>query len=126
MLNFSDKKKEYLRITTRFLKEVGLYDLWLKYCYEHSKKYENWLETLDEKITIQEILGDTNFTNFVKGHRKLDLKGYYIYEIFGEFLLKTNSEYCDELDEYSYSINMLDVNIEGKKVTWTEKKRNKC
>ena len=118
MLNFSDKKKEYLRITTRFLKEVGLYDLWRKYCYEHNKKYGNWLETLDEGITIQEILGDSNFTNFVKGHRKLDLKGYYIYEIFGEFLLKTNSEYCDEVDEHS--INMLGINIEGKKVTWND------
>ena len=114
MLNFSDKQKEYLRITSRFLKEVRLYDLWLKYCY--SKGWAlNWIETLDGELEVQDILGKTSFTTFVKKYRKINLDGYCIYEIFGEYLKKTNSEYSDKL--YGKSINMLNIDIEGKKVT---------
>ncbi len=118
MSNYSDKKKEYLRITTRFLKEVGLYDLWVKYCNTHKMVYDCLRENLREDLYIQDILGKTNFTKFVRRHTHLRLKGYAIYEIFGEYLRKTKSKYIKEV--YEYSNNMLNVDVEGKKITWND------
>ena len=118
MLNYSDKKKEYLRITTRFLKEVGLYNLWVKYYNTHKMLDDCWIENLQEDLCIQDILGNTSFTNFVRRHTHLRLRGYAIYEIFGEYLRKTKSKYIKEVDEYSN--NMLNVDVEGKKITWND------
>ena len=112
--NFTKEKKEYLRIASRFLKEVGLYDLWLKYCYDPNEN-KNWVNK--EKLGITDILGCTNFTDYVMRHKpQIDVNGYYIFKIFGEYVLKMHPEYGYMVSDESY--DMLTVDKEGKKITW--------
>lgn len=110
--NFTDKEKEYLRIASRFLKEVGLYDLWIRYLYD-SDSHPTWREKECEEP--HQILSWTLFTDFVETHRgDLDLKGYCIYEIFIEYLKKMNTGYPN--DDYG----ILDVDKEKKKVKFRD------
>lgn len=112
--NFTDKEKEYLRITSRFLKEVGLYDLWIRYLYD-SKSKPTWREK--ECESIKNILSWTLFTDFVEKYRgDLDLRGFCIYEIFCEYVRKMHPEYPVGL--LSRSVNLLDIDKEGKKIRW--------
>lgn len=82
MSNFTDKKKEYLRITSRFLKELRLYDLWLKYCYDSSVNH-NWEQRADKQlINPGSILGATEFTDYIRKYdRDIKRHGYYMYEL---------------------------------------------
>ena len=112
--NFTKEKKEYLRIASRFLKEVGLYDLWLKYCYDPNEN-KNWINK--GKLGITDILGCTSFTDYVIRHKpQIDVNGYCIFEIFGEYVLKMHPEYGYMVSDESY--DMLTVDKEGKKITW--------
>jgi hypothetical protein len=112
--NFTKEKKEYLRIASRFLKEVGLYDLWIKYCYDPDQS-KNWIKK--EKIGITDILRCTNFTYYVIRHKpRIDVNGYRIFEIFGEYVLKMHPEYEYMVSDKSY--DMLTIDTERKKITW--------
>lgn len=112
--NFTKEKKEYLRIASRFLKEVGLYDLWLKYCYDLNES-KSWINK--EKLGITDILGCTNFTDYVMRHNKhVNVNGYCIYEIFGEYIVKMHPEYEHMVSDKSRG--MLTIDTERKKITW--------
>lgn len=110
--NFTDEKKEYLRMASRFLKELGLYGLWIRYCY-NPKTSKNWLHEKCNDAT--DILGKTSFTGWVKDYtadknmiRVLD-NNICIYELFGEYLKKVEQK--DVWQDY------LNVDIEKKKIT---------
>lgn len=112
--NFTDKEKEYLRIASRFLKEVGLYDLWIQYLYTPNS-HCSWRDKECENIT--DILGWTLFTHFVKEHkRRIKLGDWCMFEIFGEYVKKMHPEY-DGTFPY-FSRNRLDIDTENKKVEW--------
>lgn len=108
MLKFSEDKKEALRIASRFLKEVGLYDLWIRYCYDLTTN-KNWIEEPLRNIT--DILGKTCFTDYVLKHRasfllRNVLDEYCTYELFGEFVKKEYPQY--EIHEYSSGVISID------------------
>jgi hypothetical protein len=111
--NFTDEKKEYLRIASRFLKEVGLYDLWIKYCY-NTKTSKSWAYEKCRDAT--DILGKTSFTRWVRDHSSnpellhILEDGICVYELLGEYLFKVDGKVC-------YWQDYLDVDIEKKKVT---------
>jgi hypothetical protein len=94
MSNFSSQTKEYLRIASRFLKEVGLYDLWIRYCYDPTK-CKTWVDK--EKCIITDIIGCTTFTDYVIKHRPEAVRNfasvYCLYEVFGEYVNKMHPEY---------------------------------
>lgn len=112
--NFTDEKKEYLRMTSRFLKEVGLYDLWIRYCYSPNTS-KSWLYEKCKDAT--DILGKTCFTTWVKNrsnNKRLCqvLNEMCVYELFGEYLTKMNND-----NKYVGSKEYLNIDIEKKKVT---------
>ncbi len=86
MSNFTDKKKEAFRIASRFIKELGLYDLWLKYLYD-PKTSKSWLDKLDYKFFDSDILGCTTFTDYIYAHKpKFNTGGYLMYELLTHYL----------------------------------------
>ena len=115
MSNFSSQTKEYLRIASRFLKEVGLYDLWIRYCYDPTK-CKTWVDK--EKCGITDILGCTTFTDYVKKHRPKAIKKFFycycMYEVFGEYVKKMHPEYADKVG--CSSRNVVSINKEKKKI----------
>ena len=110
--NFTDEKKEYLRMASRFLKELGLYGLWIKYCY-NSKTSKSWLYEKCNNAT--DILGKTCFTTWVKDRTadkniiRVLRNSICIYELFGEYL--------DKVEEKDVWQDYLNVDIEKKKIT---------
>ena len=66
--SISPKKKEAIRIASRFLKEVGLYDLWIKYRYDNATNSSYGLDKWDDRFILSDILGNTGFTRFVRQH----------------------------------------------------------
>ena len=113
--NFTKEKKEYLRIASRFLKEVGLYDLWLGYCYG-SGRCDSWKRK--EKLTITDILGCTAFTGYVNEHRPdFNTHDHCIYELFGEYVVKMYPEYAHMVYERSHGVVMID-NEKKKVIIW--------
>lgn len=120
MSNFSSQTKEYLRISSRFLKEVGLYDLWIRYCYD-PKKSKTWVDKdllLHKELKITDILGCTTFTDYVIKHRPKAINkfsySYCIYEVFGEYVKKMHPEYTDKVG-FS-STDVVSINEEKKKI----------
>lgn len=114
--SISEKKREYLRIASRFLKEVGLYGLWIKYCYS-PKTCMNWVIKDDNQLEITDILGNTSFTAFVKRFSKTKGKyfGYMcVYEVFGEYVRAMHLEYKEKV--HDYTINRLSIDLEKKKI----------
>ena len=114
MSNFSKDKQEYLRITSRFLKEVGLYGLWIKYCYG-TRNAMSWVNS--EKCSITDILGCTCFTDFVLQHKQKNgdtIYGYCLFEIFGEYVKKMYPNY-EEL-VFDSSKGMVSIDKEKKKI----------
>lgn len=97
MSNFSKKKKEYLRITSRFLKEVGLYSYWRKYCYDpHGSK--TWIKREDEHLGVTDILGLSNFTSYLSQHGvDIQSERYCAYEYLGEYIKKMHPQYAEEV-----------------------------
>ncbi len=86
MSNFTDKKKDAFRIASRFIKELGLYDIWLKYLYDPNTS-KSWLDKPDSKFFDSDILGCTRFTEYVYRYKpKFDTKGHFMYELL-EFYL---------------------------------------
>ena len=119
MSSLSKTKREYLRLASRFLKEVGLYDLWRQYIYDQHN-FMSWLQKSDYQLKECDILGCTCFTDYVIAHRpqfKSILGGYCVYEIYTEYLRKLNPIYEDKLHYESTSHGMVSVNKEKKKVT---------
>ena len=96
MSNFSENKKEALRIASRFLKEVGLYDLWIRYLYDPNT-VKNWTDKSYYIFEYSDILGGTNFTDFVHKHKRDSKIGLFLmYELLEYYLaaLKTPSGVC--------------------------------
>jgi len=96
MSNFSENKKEALRIASRFLKEVGLYDLWIRYLYNPDTA-KNWIDKSDYIFEYSDILGGTNFTDFVHKHKRDSKIGLFLmYELLEYYLaaLKKPSGVC--------------------------------
>lgn len=65
--------KEYFKYVNRFLKEVGLYPHWIKFLYasDHLKgdyfngRHTNWQDEQRKDYTVVDVLGSTNFTDFL-------------------------------------------------------------
>ena len=108
-----DKKREYLRITSRFLKELGLYAYWIRYCYD-PKTGKSWNNRKNLEIT--DILGCTGFTDYLSKHNKNIGNGYMMYEIFGEYVIKMHPEYKNQVIDHSNFMLLIDE--EKKKVTF--------
>ena len=115
----NDKKKEYLRIASRFLKEVGIYDSWIRYCYR--PKHNVWFNKVN---TITDILANTTFTTFLlkeKPHLKKVFGCYYCaYEVFGEYVKKIYPEYENEVNEATRGIVWID---REKKKVWLNRSK---
>jgi hypothetical protein len=87
MSNFTDKKKDAFRIASRFIKELGLYDIWLKYLYDPNTS-KSWLDKPDSKFFDSDILGCTTFTDYVYEHKPtFKVGGYLIYELLNSYLM---------------------------------------
>ena len=86
MSNFTDKKKNAFRIASRFIKELGLYDICLKYLYD-PKTSKNWLDKPDSIFFDSDILGCTTFTDYVNEHKPtFKTGGYFMCELFNSYL----------------------------------------
>lgn len=112
MSNFTDKKKEAFRIASRFIKEIGLYDLWLKYLY-NPKTSKSWINKQDHKFCDSDILGCTTFTDFVYEHKPtFKTNGYLMYELLEHYLeaLKTPSRVCGpvKIDNEKKKVTLFD------------------
>lgn len=98
--SISPKKKEAIRITSRFLKEVGLYDLWIKYRYDNTTHSSYGLNKSDDRFTLSDILGNTGFTRFVRQHGRWKDTCYWndicAYELLGAYI---NAEYPQYVEE---------------------------
>jgi hypothetical protein len=97
MSNFTDKKKEAFRIASRFIKEIGLYDIWLKYLYD-PKTSKSWFKKKDSEFVDSDILGCTSFTDYVYSHKpKFNTNGYLMYELLEFYLaaLKDQKGICN-------------------------------
>ena len=87
MSNFTDKKKDAFRIASRFIKELGLYDIWLKYLYDPNTS-KSWLDKPDSKFFDSDILGCTTFTDYVNEHKPtFKTSGYLMYELLNSYLM---------------------------------------
>lgn len=87
MSNFTDKKKDAFRIASRFIKELGLYDIWLKYLYD-PKTSKSWLDKLDSEFSDSDILGYTTFTDYVIEHKPtFKTSGYLMYDLLSSYLM---------------------------------------
>ena len=91
MSNFTDKKKDAFRIASRFIKELGLYDIWLKYLYDPNTR-KSWLEKTDSNFDDSDILGCTSFTAYVYRHKpKFNTNGYPMCELLAYYLTALNN-----------------------------------
>jgi hypothetical protein len=112
MSNFTDKKKDAFRIASRFIKELGLYDVWLKYLYD-PKTTKTWLDKDDEHFYTDDILGCSTFTDYVNDH-KLTFKthGYFMYELLQFYLAALRDPkgicYPVKIDNEKKKITLLD------------------
>ena len=99
--SISPKKKEAIRIASRFLKEVGLYDLWIKYRYGKAASLPTFgLNKSDDRFTLSDILGNTGFTRFAQQHGRWKGTCYWndicAYELLGAYI---NIEYPQYVEE---------------------------
>lgn len=122
--SISPKKKEAIRIASRFLKEVGLYDLWIKYRYDNATHSSYGLDKRDDRFLLSDILGNTGFTRFVRQHDRWKdtcrRNGICIYELLGAYI---NAEYPQYVEEgwepreiYECAKSHLVVDKEKKKI----------
>ena len=108
----SDKKKEAFRMTSRFLKEIGLYDLWLKYLYQ-PKTHKSWLDVEDEDFYESDVLGCTTFTDYVNDHKPtFKTHGKLMYELLQFYLAALRDPkgicYPVKIDNEKKKITLLD------------------
>ena len=103
--SISPKKKEAIRIASRFLKEVGLYDLWIKYRYDSATDSSYGLNKPDFNFTLTDILGNTGFTSFVRKHGRWKDSWYWedicAYELLGAYINAEYPQYVEEGWEHS-------------------------
>jgi hypothetical protein len=117
--SISPKKKEAIRIASRFLKEVGLYDLWIKYRYDNASNSSYGLNKSDDRFTLSDILGNTNFTRFVVKHGRWKCSYICICDILGAYINGEYPQYVDkgwELRGYESAKMHLVVDKEEKKI----------
>ena len=100
MSNFTDKKKDAFRIASRFIKELGLYDIWLKYLYDPNTS-KSWLDKPDSKFFDSDILGCTTFTDYVNEHKPtFKTSGYLMYELLNS-ITKRKRLHCSIIVHYT-------------------------
>ena len=121
--SISPKKKEAIRIASRFLKEVGLYDLWIKYRYDNATHSSYGLDKSDNRFTLSDILGKTGFTRFVRQHGRWKdtcyLNDICAYELLGAYINIEYPQYVEEgwePREYESAKMHLVVDKEKKKI----------
>jgi len=108
----SEKKREALRLTARFLKELGLYDVWLKYLY-NPKTSKSWMDKPDSIFFDSDILGCTTFTDYVNDHKPtFETHGYLMYELLQFYLAA--------LRDPNRSCAIVKIDNERKKITLTD------
>ena len=117
MSSFSENKKEALRIASRFLKEMGLYDLWIRYLY-NPNTIKSWIDKPNYKFLNSDIIGCTNFTDFVYEHKQdSKIGGYLVYDLLVFYLtaLEMPSRVCGPVT----------IDKKKKKVTINKEKKRK-
>ena len=83
--------KEYFRIASRFLKEVGLYSYWIEYLY-NPKMPKEWYKK--NKIYYpQDVLGNTSITDFLKDRGVSLPDGLCLYETFARYVEEMHPEF---------------------------------
>lgn len=108
----SEKKREALRLTARFLKELGLYDVWLKYLYD-PKTSKSWMDKDDRHFYADDILGCSKFTDYVNDHKPtFKTHGYLMYELLQFYLAA--------LRDPNRSCVIVKIDNERKKITLTD------
>ena len=115
--SISPKKKEAIRITSRFLKEVGLYDLWIKYRYRNAASLPSFgLYKSDDRFLLSDILGSTNFTSFAIEHGKWKYDYICVYELFGAYINKKYPQYVEEgWEDRAYESAKMHLVIDNEK-----------
>lgn len=115
--------KDYFRIVSRFLKEVGLYGYWIRFL--HSSPYKrirgfngrstDWNRS-DIDYSVVNVLGKTNFTDYLKYCCGVELP-VCTYELLAAFMLEyypnhlTQKDIRDAIGEKNY----LHIDKERKK-----------
>ena len=110
--------KEQLRIASRFLKEVGLYSYWLRYLYSE-KRVTNWSDR-SHKYSVVDVLGRTQFTDYLKGYGIEMPWGMCVYEIFAVYVCMFYPDLALEDDRIKMdacSGEYLEYDIDRKKVS---------
>lgn len=112
MSNFTDKKKDAFRIASRFIKELGLYDIWFKYLYDPNTS-KSWMDNDDEHFHTDDILGCTTFTDYVNDHKPtFKTHGYLMYELLQFYLAALRGPkgicYPVKIDNEKKKITLLD------------------
>ena len=121
----SEKKREALRLTARFLKELGLYDVWLKYLYD-PKTSKSWMDKDDEHFYADDILGCSTFTDYANDHKPtFETHGYLMYELLQFYLAAlrdpTNKSWSIvKIDDEKKKITLVKIDDERKKITLTD------
>lgn len=114
--SISPKKKEAMRITSRFLKEVGLYDLWIKYRYDNSTHSSYGLYKRDDRFTLSDILGNTSFTSFAIKHGRWKYDYICVYELFSAYINIEYPQYVEEgLEDRTYESAKMHLVIDKEK-----------
>ena len=112
--------KEYLRIASRFVKEVGLYHYWMQYLYDPNE-IKNWYnpEYLNYN-DISVLFAATNFTTYLSNHGiQLGYGNCFFYEVFVDFVREFYPEYMHTIETFSTkrrNTNLLIVNREKKEI----------
>lgn len=110
--------KEYFRIASRFMKEVGLYYYWMQFLNDKTAK-KNWFnETEDYNITS--VFGCTHITSYLEKRGIKLPHDVYLYEVFVDYLREMHPNLLKTIDDDSIKFtctNLLKVDKEKKKVT---------
>ena len=107
--------KEYFRIASRFMKEVGLYYYWMQFLNDKTEK-KNWSEDYD----IASVFGGTHITSYLEKRGIKLPHDVYLYQIFVDYIREMHPALLNTIDD-DYTrfacTNLLKVDKEKKKVT---------
>lgn len=110
--------KEYFRIASRFLKEVGLYSYWIEYLYNpHTAKNFNDLLKIYKP---QDVLGCTLITDFLKEKGIYLPCGLCLYEIFARYVEVMHPEFKEEASVDACSSEFITIDKDKKKIKINE------
>ena len=114
--SISPKKKEAIRITSRFLKEVGLYDLWIKYRYRNARSLPSFgLNKRDDRFLLSDVLGCTNFTSFAIEHGRWKYD-YCVYELLAAYINIEYPQYVEKgWEDRGYTSAKMHLVIDNEK-----------